>query len=114
PAASTLMSAELANPASKVVGGKAWSPVAVDAIVIVNVWDADNPPAPSSAVTVTLATPTAFCAGLNESVPLGLPAGCTENRRELSFTTRKMTTCASSLEFDGVAVLPIPEAHEWE
>src|SRR4029078_11170558 len=55
-----------------------------------------NVPRLSCSLTVTVATPFAFDASVNVSVPAGDTAGWTENRAVLVLETMKSSACAAS------------------
>src|SRR5687768_5638923 len=59
------------------------------------------PPPLSCSCTETVATPLAFAAGVNVSVPLDEIAGCTENRLLLLLLTRNVNVCVLSLAGPG-------------
>ena len=87
--------------------------------VIVNVCCADVSwpplavPPLSCTCTVTVALPKASDAVVNVRVPLGLIAGCTENRPLLSFVTMKLTVCNDSLVGPGdILVAQFGSVHE--
>src|SRR5438552_2518096 len=51
----------------------------------------------SMSLTVTIAVPVTFVAGVKVKAPVELTAGCDENRALLSFVTRKASVWADSL-----------------